>query len=316
MLAALIYISKSLITFISFLFLSFLLLPPVMEKLQRRIKYVIPPKAKITAGIIIFFVAVYSAPAVNNEVLSTTAQLEIESRQVKENTGPIDNPSPTNLIIPIATLKPVATQTISPYYSVLRVIDGDTVDVEIGGKKETLRLIGIDTPETVDPRKSIQCFGKEASTKARELLNDQKVRIEADSSQGERDKYGRLLRYIFIQNGTNFNEYMIKEGYAHEYTYQSNPYKYQQQFKNAEREARDNGKGLWAADACSSSTTTSTTTAKASESSVNTGSYQCNCSKTCGQMSSCEEAYYQLNQCGCYQRDGDSDGIPCESSCR
>jgi micrococcal nuclease len=135
-------------------------------------------------------------------------------------------------------------------YPVVKVVDGDTLDVNIDGEIERLRLIGIDTPETVDPRKSVQCFGKEASNKAKELLSGQLVALEADESQGERDKYKRLLRYVFLSDGTNFNQYMISEGFAHEYTY-NEPYKYQTEFKQAEIDARNNNKGLWSPETCS-----------------------------------------------------------------
>lgn len=106
------------------------------------------------------------------------------------------------------------------------------------GTRETIRLIGIDTPETVDPRKPVQCFGGEASNKAKELLSGKKVRIEKDSTQGDRDKYGRLLTYIYREDGLFFNKYMIEQGYAYEYTYDT-PYKYQAEFKEAEKYARE-----------------------------------------------------------------------------
>lgn len=135
------------------------------------------------------------------------------------------------------------------FYKVTNVVDGDTLDVLIDGKTERLRLIGIDTPETVDPRKPVQCFGIEASSKAKELLIGQEVRLEADSTQGERDKYNRLLRYVFLKDGTNFIEKMLGEGYGYEYTYDM-PYKYQSTFKKAETLAQTNKKGLWADNAC------------------------------------------------------------------
>lgn len=134
-------------------------------------------------------------------------------------------------------------------YKVVKVVDGDTIDVFIDNKTERLRLIGIDTPETVDPRKSVQCFGKEASNKAKEMLLGQFVSLESDDTQGERDKYKRLLRYVFLPDGNNFNLYMISEGYAHEYTYDQ-PYKYQAEFKQAEVDARENSRGLWNSAAC------------------------------------------------------------------
>lgn len=135
-------------------------------------------------------------------------------------------------------------------YAVLRVVDGDTIAVSIDGKSETIRFIGIDTPETVDPRKAVQCFGKEASDKTKELLAGQRVMLEKDPSQGERDKYGRLLAYVYRSDGLPVNKYLVEQGYAHEYTYDT-PYKYQAEFKTAQEAARTQGRGLWAPDACS-----------------------------------------------------------------
>lgn len=134
-------------------------------------------------------------------------------------------------------------------YDVVKVVDGDTITVNINGSNETIRLIGIDTPETVHPSKPVECFGIEASNKAKELLSDKSVFLEADSTQGERGKYGRLLRYVFLEDGTDFNDLMVREGYAYEYTYNL-PYKYQEQFKQAEQEAKLKKRGLWSDGAC------------------------------------------------------------------
>lgn len=249
---------------------------------------------------------------------------------------PKTTPTPTPISSPLPTKSPeTPTPTIidRKLNKVLKVIDGDTVNVEIEGKSQTIRLIGIDSPETVDPRKPVQCFGKEASNIAKELLTGKNVTLEDDSTQGNTDKYDRLLRYIYLEDGTSVNKYMISEGYAHEYTYQSNPYKYQTEYIKAGQSARENKKGLWADDACPIPTPTTKpasiqvintikpTTAiyvqpiEQPATQPNTGSYSCNCSKSCDAMASCEEAYYQLNQCGCSKRDGDSDGVPCESIC-
>ncbi len=132
---------------------------------------------------------------------------------------------------------------------VKHVVDGDTIDVGMDGKTERVRLIGIDTPETVDPRKSVQCFGREASNKTKEMLSGKQVRLEADSTQDNRDKYGRLLRYVFLEDGTNYNQWLITQGYAHEYTYDT-PYKFQTEFKAAERQARGLNLGLWSPQTC------------------------------------------------------------------
>ena len=134
-------------------------------------------------------------------------------------------------------------------HKVVKVVDGDTVDVEIKGKIERLRLIGIDTPETVDPRKEVQCFGIEASNKAKELLSGKFVTLENDETQSERDRYGRLLRYVFLPDGTHFNKLMISEGFAYEYTYDE-PYKYQAEFKQAQALAQSQNKGLWNPNMC------------------------------------------------------------------
>jgi micrococcal nuclease len=133
--------------------------------------------------------------------------------------------------------------------AVVKVVDGDTVDVNLDGQEVTLRLIGINTPETVDPRRPVECFGREASAKAKELLDGQTVRLESDPSQGERDKYDRLLRYVWLPDGRLFNLEMVAQGYAYEYTYET-PYKYQAEFKQAEQAARDSQAGLWAPSTC------------------------------------------------------------------
>lgn len=127
-------------------------------------------------------------------------------------------------------------------HTVVEVVDGDTIKAIVFDKVETIRLIGIDTPEAVHPSEAVECFGPNASQAAR-VLRGRLVMLEADPSQGDRDRYGRLLRYVFL-DGRNFNRHLIAEGFAHEYTYDG-PYKYQAEFKAAERQARATGKGLW-----------------------------------------------------------------------
>lgn len=138
-------------------------------------------------------------------------------------------------------------------YRVTSITDGDTIKVNINGSVETIRFIGMDTPETKDPRKPVQCFGREASSRMQHYAQSKKVRLESDASQGDRDRYGRLLRYVYAEDGKNIAYEMIRGGYAHEYTYNL-PYKYQAQFKNAQRYARENDKGLWAPTTCNGET--------------------------------------------------------------
>lgn len=150
--------------------------------------------------------------------------------------------------------KDKTSSSSNEFYQVVDVVDGDTIKVTINSETKTLRLIGLDTPETLDPRKPVQCFGKEASQKAKELLLNKKVKLEVDTTQDNLDKYGRLLRYVWLEDGTLYNEKMIKDGYAHEYTYET-AYKYQSQFKLAQKEAQDNQRGFWAVDTCNGDTT-------------------------------------------------------------
>ena len=157
----------------------------------------------------------------------------------------------------------------SSLYKVVKVVDGDTIDVDINGKVTRLRLIGMDTPEVVDPRKPVQCFGREASAKAKELLIGQSVGLESDLSQGELDKYGRTLRYVYLADGRSFNKLMIDEGYAHEYTYDL-PYKYQAEYKKAQKGAETSKKGLWADNACQEVTTASQKTSSSSPAVIGT----------------------------------------------
>ncbi len=136
--------------------------------------------------------------------------------------------------------------------AVARVVDGDTLVVAPGG---TLRLIGMDTPETVDPRKPVQCFGREASFWAHALLDGKQVWLEFDPSQGRLDRYGRTLAYVWLPDGRLFNEVMIADGLAHQYTYDL-PYRYQAEFLAAERSARDGQRGLWSPTTCAGDTST------------------------------------------------------------
>lgn len=174
-------------------------------------------------------------------------------------------PAPTSVKAPLQTTPPSSAKYI--YYGVAKVIDGDTIAVNLDGTVETIRLIGINTPETVDPRKPVQCFGKQATAEAKALLAGRKVRIEKDPTQGDRDKYGRLLAYVWRDDGLFFNEYMIQQGYAYEYTY-DRPYKYQTLFKAGQATAAAQDRGLWSPGTCGGTTATpiSTTTAPAATS--------------------------------------------------
>jgi len=128
----------------------------------------------------------------------------------------------------------------------ISVIDGDTVNY--GTLK--IRMIGLDAPESNTSRYGyVECFGAQASEHLKSLLNNASaLTIEKDPSQGETDKYGRTLAYIFY-NGININTQMIADGYAFEYTYDK-PYKYQTENKSAEQNAKNLNLGLWSTSTC------------------------------------------------------------------
>lgn len=134
--------------------------------------------------------------------------------------------------------------------TVTRVKDGDTIVVkQTDGRDVTVRLLGVDTPETVDPRKTVQCFGKEASNFSKTTLDGTRIRLDADPQADERDKYGRLLRNVTLEDGTDYNAFLVKEGYA--YAYLSFPLAPARkvELKKLEEEAKAAKRGLWG-DAC------------------------------------------------------------------
>ena len=134
--------------------------------------------------------------------------------------------------------------TNTTVYTVTSIVDGDTIKVSDSQDVYTVRLIGIDTPETKDPRKEIECFGTEATLHLTKLIQNQRLILKSDSTQDDIDRYGRLLRYAFLENGTNVNKTMIEDGYAYEYTY-SKPYYYKSEFIEAQNSARNAELGLW-----------------------------------------------------------------------
>ncbi len=128
---------------------------------------------------------------------------------------------------------------------VVRVIDGDTIEIE---GKQTVRYIGIDAPELHHPKKSVQCFAKEAFEKNKELVEGKMVKLEKDVS--ETDKYKRLLRYVYLYNPPStpealfVNKYLVAEGFAHAATFPPDV-KYADVFVSEQRNASTNKKGLW-----------------------------------------------------------------------
>lgn len=177
-----------------------------------------------------------------------------------------------------STVSLLATHLSSPipkhngvFVKVVNVVDGDTMKIDSG---ETIRYIGIDTPETVHPSKPVMCYGKEASNKNAELVEGKIVELEKDVS--ETDKYGRLLRYVWLGE-VLINEVLLREGYAQSSSYPPDV-KYQDRFVAAQQLAHEEQKGLWS--------------------------------------SACAEAQYQLKICSCAKSDSDGDGIACDLDCQ
>lgn len=132
---------------------------------------------------------------------------------------------------------------------VVAVVDGDTLTVRRAGAELTVRLLGVDTPETVDPDKPVQCYGPEAASRAAELLNGQRVWLETDPSQDRVDRYGRELAYVWLPGDQLVNLTLVAEGYAREYT-DDRPYAYREVLRVAEAAAAAAQRGLWSPATC------------------------------------------------------------------
>lgn len=130
-------------------------------------------------------------------------------------------------------------------YTVSHYVDGDTIAVNMNGKSETIRFIGIDTPETHKPNTPVQCYGPAAAVHTRNAIKAQggKVRLASDPLSTNRDRYNRLLRYVYLPDGTDLNELNIQEGYAFYYPYF--PFSKSKQFETDEKQAMAASKGLW-----------------------------------------------------------------------
>ena len=192
-------------------------------------------------------------------------------------------------VTPVQTAE--AVNATGEFAIVKQVIDGDTVELENG---ERVRYIGIDTPETMDPRKPVQCFGKNATAANKELVEGKRVRLEKDVT--DRDKYNRLLRYVYI-NETFVNLELVKQGFAHSSTYPPDV-KYQDLFLVAQTEARENQRGLWA-DCPVSSIPPDRSYSPTPPNLPNPSSPEC---KIKGNIGSTGDKIYHLPGCGSYEK--------------
>lgn len=182
-----------------------------------------------------------------------------------------------------------------------RVVDGDTIVVRGVGR---VRLIGVDTPETVDPRRPVEFFGQEASAFTKRLLEGKRVRLEYD--QDRTDRYGRTLAYVYLPDGTFANAEIIRRGYGHAYT--RFPFRHLGWFEQLEREAQEARRGLWNPSAAA--------TARSSPG-AGTGGLRWDDNGN-GRVSCAEARRHGIapvprsHPAYAYMRDGDGDGVVCE----
>ncbi len=206
----------------------------------------------------------------------------------------ITHPSPSVLPLTTGVLGEKTLETAV----VKSVVDGDTIKLTDG---RTLRYIGVDTPETVDPRREVGCYGREASNYNKLLTTGKTVYLERDVS--DTDRYGRLLRYVYLQSGEMVNEMLVREGYALASAYPPD-IAHQETLEDLERQAREKKINLWGSCEISVTPTPDIST------------FRCDCAKSCNTITTCAEASFQLGTCGCKNLDGNDDGIACNSLCR
>lgn len=144
-------------------------------------------------------------------------------------------PRPTDLLPPPTELHPVT-----------KVVDGDTFYVDFYGEARGVRIIGMDTPETVHPDRPVECYGPEASAEAKRLLAGGYVALFMDPTQGERDQYGRWLYYVVLPDGTDFGEHMIRHGFGTVYRFKTD-FLLLHKYLAAQDDARSRLAGLWGA---------------------------------------------------------------------
>jgi micrococcal nuclease len=129
-------------------------------------------------------------------------------------------------------------------YAINHFIDGDTIAVNMNGHTEKVRFIGVDTPETHKPNTPVQCYGPQAAAFTKQTIGSRRVRLVSDPLSTDRDRYNRLLRYIYLPDGTNVEETLIRDGYGFYYPYF--PFSKSAQFAADEQTAMSAHRGLWA----------------------------------------------------------------------
>jgi micrococcal nuclease len=167
--------------------------------------------------------------------------------------GGLPSSSPAPLVATSAPTGPAATMSTASGVAarVTRVVDGDTLKALVAGRTETVRVIGLDTPESVKPGTPIECFALRATAAAKGRLPvGAAIRLESDPTQAKRDQYGRLLAHVWLADGTLYAEQMIRGGFGIHYIYAGVPSVYARRLASAEDEARAALRGLWSPSTC------------------------------------------------------------------
>jgi len=192
---------------------------------------------------------------------------------------------------------------------VVTVVDGDTIVVSIGDEEYKVRYIGINCPETVHPQKVVECMGPEAAEANKKLVDGKHIYLEKDMS--ETDKYGRLLRYVWVGD-VLINAELVRLGYAQASTYPPDV-KYQDLFLESQQEARNAGRGLWAASLGETNVPTVIAITTSSPCSCSGNLYNCPDFSTPAEAQACYKHCMQVTGYDVHELDRDKDGIACES---
>ncbi|MCC6563897.1 thermonuclease family protein [Candidatus Uhrbacteria bacterium] len=163
--------------------------------------------------------------------------------------APVSTPENTSPSAPVLRKEMGDSTSTNAYVS--RAVDGDTLEATLDdGAEVKIRMLGVNTPESVDPRRPVECFGKEASKHTAELVAGKRALLQADPQADEVDRYGRLLRNVYLEDGTDVNAALVRDGYA--YAYLDYPLNKQRKIELArlQDEAEAAQRGLWNPDTC------------------------------------------------------------------
>ncbi len=216
---------------------------------QRLLKFLAPLFVACAAAL------AYALASGTDPVLALKPVLAGWAAQTAKDAGivvPVPSEPAAPATVPAVLPEAAASSSVALNAAVVRAVDGDTVEARLDGAADAVkvRLLGVNTPESVDPRRPVECFGKEASRWTKERLEGKRVRLEPDPEADEHDKYGRILRRVVLPDGSLFNLLLVQEGYAQAYTSFPMNAGFKRDLKMAEQAARTAGKGLWSPTTC------------------------------------------------------------------